>query len=52
MKKHTPAEKKYLRSNHSNFVTKELSITIMFRSGLRNHYSENREDKSRMTYSK
>ena len=31
-------EKKYIRANHSKFVTKELSKAIMLRSKLRNQF--------------
>ena len=31
LNKHTPSKRKYLRANHSNFTTKELSKTIMER---------------------
>ena len=36
--KHAPLKKKYLRTNHSNFVTKELSKAITNRSRLRNKF--------------
>ena len=35
--KHAPLKKKYLRANHSKFVTKELS-KVMSRSKLRNRF--------------
>ena len=50
--KHTPLKKKYLRANHSNFVTKELSKAIMNRSRLRNQFVRNKSVGSRMTYNK
>ena len=34
--KFAPLKKKYIRANHSEFVTKELSQAIMLRSKLRN----------------
>ena len=36
LNKHAPIKTKYLRANHSTFVTKELSKAIMLRSKLRN----------------
>ena len=36
--KHAPLKKKYLRANHSKFVTKELSKAIMLRSKLRKDF--------------
>ena len=41
-----------LRANHSNFVTKELSKSIMNRSRLRNQFLKNRSVESRIKYSK
>ena len=38
LNKHAPVKTKYLRANHSPFVTKELSKAIMLRSKLRNQY--------------
>ena len=38
LKKHAPVKTKYLRPNHSPFVTKELSKAIMLKSKLRNQY--------------
>ena len=38
LNKHAPIKTKYLRANHSPFVTKELSKAIMLRSKLRNQY--------------
>ena len=36
--KHAPLKKKYLRANHSKFVMKELSKSIMLRSKLRKRF--------------
>ena len=36
--KFAPLKKKYTRANHSKFVTKELSKTIMLKSKLRNQF--------------
>ena len=36
--KFAPLKKKYIRANHSKFVTKELSKAIMLRSKLRNQF--------------
>ena len=44
LNKHAPLKRKYLRANHSNFVTKELNKTIMQRSKLRNLYLEVRSN--------
>ena len=40
-----------LRANHSNFVTEELSKSIMNRSRLRNQFLKNRSVESRIKYS-
>ena len=50
--KYAPLKKKYLRANHSNFVTEELSKAIMNRSRLRNQFLKNRSVESRMKYNK
>ena len=36
--KHAPLKKKYVRANHSKFLTKELSKAIMLRSKLRKRF--------------
>ena len=36
--KFAPLKKNYTRANHSKFVTKELSKTIMLKSKLRNQF--------------
>ena len=38
LSKRVPIKMKYLRANHSPFVTKDVSKTIMLRSKLRNQY--------------
>ena len=35
---YAPLKKKYLRANHSKFISKELSKDIMLRSKLRNKF--------------
>ena len=40
--KFAPLKKKYTRANHSKFVTKELSKTIMLKSKLRNQFLKNK----------
>ena len=36
--KFAPLKKKYIRANHSQFVTKELSKAVMLRSKLKNQF--------------
>ena len=50
LNKHAPLKRKYFRTNHSNFVTKELSKAIMRRSKLCNLYLEERSDENRTRY--
>ena len=50
--KHAPLRKKYLRANHSKFVTKELSKSIMLRSKLRKRFLKDRRKESRSKYKK
>ena len=52
LNKHAPLKRKYLRANHSNFITKELSKAIMQRSKLRNLYLKIRSDENRIRYKK
>ena len=52
LNKHAPLKRKYLRANHSNFITKELSKAIMQRSKLRNLYLKVRSDENRIRYKK
>ena len=47
LNKHTPLKRKYVRANHSNFITKELRKAIMQRSKLRNLYLKVRSDGNR-----
>ena len=50
---HAPLKKKYLRANHSSFVTKELlSKAIINRSRLRNRFLKNKSVEPRMKYNK
>ena len=44
--KHAPIKKKYLRTNHANFVTKRLRKAIMKISKLRNEFLKDRNDSS------
>ena len=52
LNKHATLKRKYLRANHSNFITKELSKAIMQRSKLRNLYLKVRSDENRIRYKK
>ena len=52
LNKYAPLKRKYLRANHSNFITKELSKAIMQRSKLRNLYLKVRSDENRIRYKK
>ena len=52
LNKHAPLKRKYLRANHSNFITKELSKAIKQRSKLRNLYLKVRSDENRIRYKK
>ena len=45
-------KRKYLRANHSNFITKELSKAIKQKSKLRNLYLKVRLDENRIRYRK
>ena len=47
-----PMKQKYLRANHSPFVTKELRKAIMIRSNLRNTYLKERSEESRLAFKK
>ena len=47
-----PLNGKYLRANHSNFITKELNKAIIQRSKLRNLYLKVRLDDNRIRYKK
>ena len=50
--KYAPLEKKDLRANHSNFVTKEVSKSIINRSRLRNQFLKNKSVESRTKYNR
>ena len=50
--KFAPLQKKYIRANHSKFVTKELSKAIMLRSKLRNQFLKTKSQESKMKYNK
>ena len=52
LNKHAPLKRKYLRANHSKFITKELSKAIMQRSKLRNFFLKVRSDEKRIKYKK
>ena len=45
-------KKKYLRGNHSRFVSKELNKAIMERSRLRNEYLKDKTRAARIAYKK
>ena len=47
-----PLKQKYIRANHSNFVTKELQKAIMKRSRLRNYFLRKRDELSKSAYKK
>ena len=50
LNKHAPIKTKYLRTNHSPFVTKELSKAIMLRSKLENQYLKCKSEETRACY--
>ena len=50
--KFAPLKKKYIRANHSKFVTKELSKTMILRSKLRNQFLKTKSQESKMKYNK
>ena len=47
LNENAPIKMKYLRANHSPFVTKELSKVIMVRSKLRNQYLKYKSEEAR-----
>ena len=49
---HAPLETKYLRANHSSFISKDLSKAIMHRSKLRNQFLKLQTHESRLRYNK
>ena len=48
--KFAPLKKKYIRANHSKFVTKELRKAIMLRSKLRNQFLKTKSQELKMKY--
>ena len=50
--KFVPLKKKYIRANHSKFVTKERSKAIMLRSKLRNQSLKTKTQESKLKYNK
>ena len=49
---HAPLKTKYLRANHSGFISKDLSKAIMYRSKLRNLFLKLQTRASRLKYNK
>ena len=52
LNKHAPVKHKYIRTNNSNFMTKNLRKEIMLRSKLRNVYLKTRTNESRQLHNK
>ena len=52
LNKITPLKTKFLRANHSKFVTKEVSKAIMLRTKLRNKFLKKNTLESRAKYNK
>ena len=50
--KFAPLKKKYIRANHSKFVTKELSKAIMLKLKLRNQFLKTKTQEPRMKHNK
>ena len=50
LNKHAPTKTKYLRGNHSPFVTKDLRKAIMLRSKLRNQYLKCKSEEARARF--
>ena len=50
--KFAPLKKKYIRANHSKFVTKEHSKAIVLRSKLRNQFLKTKTQESKLKYNK
>ena len=50
LNKHAPIKKKYIRANHSNFVTKALQKAIVLRSSLRNIFLKEKSLESKKAY--
>ena len=49
---HAPLKTKYLRANHSSFISKDLSKAIMHRTKLRNQFLKLQTHESRLRYNK
>ena len=47
-----PLKRKFLRANHSKFVTKDVSKAIMLRTKLRNQFFKKRTLEARTKYNK
>ena len=52
LNKFVTLKKKFIRPNHSKFVTKELSKAIMLRSKLRNQFLKTKSQESKMKHNK
>ena len=52
LNKVAPLKTKFLRANHSKFVTKDLSKAIMLRTKLRNKFLKTRALEARTKYNK
>ena len=50
--RYAPVKRKYLRANHSGFITKELSKAIMLRSKTRNRYLKTKTEEDKIKYKK
>ena len=49
---HAPLKNKYLRANHSSFISKDLSKATMHRTKLRNQFLKLQTHESRLRYNK
>ena len=47
-----PVKKKYIRANHSKFINKELSKSMMLRTNLRNKFLKQKTTETRSSYNK
>ena len=52
LNKVAPQKTKYLRANHSKFMTKELSKAIMLITNLRNQFLKTRTSEAKLKYNK
>ena len=50
--KHPPLKRKYIKTNHAEYMDKKLSQAIMKRSKLRNIYLNQRSEENRLAYKK